>query len=316
MVIKRGATGGIVSSIQQMLVDLGFKVKIKEKKGGQIFLVFSAIKVDGVFGPNTEAAVIAFQSSEGFIRDGIVGPDTLRALEEAYSQRLLEINSPGPDAVDGMPNRLVFERVKADKYQEGYDRLSLRTDAATAYRNIYEEVKSKGGVLTSSGGIRSLSARVGRSRSAVSFHYLGLALDLFIYSGMVNLEKDPYVISHEGERLFRVWARCDKNHAETDKVENVFQYNHREDGVSQSGSFFDLTALFEKNGFKPIKSRPSFEDGGSLMGAEWWHFQYETGLIPMISTFGSQLLKVYSEQTLEGTPPWQQRDRIFKVNWF
>ncbi len=36
--------------------------------------------IDGVFGPRTQAAVIAFQNSQGLVPDGEVGPDTARAL--------------------------------------------------------------------------------------------------------------------------------------------------------------------------------------------------------------------------------------------
>lgn len=37
------------------------------------------VEVDGIFGPGTERAVIAFQKKEGLVVDGIVGPAT-RAL--------------------------------------------------------------------------------------------------------------------------------------------------------------------------------------------------------------------------------------------
>ncbi|MGF1499389.1 MAG: peptidoglycan-binding protein [Elainellaceae cyanobacterium] len=61
--LRIGAQGSDVSELQRLLGDRGF---------------FTA--VDGVFGPNTRNAVIQFQNFAGILPDGIVGPDTWRAL--------------------------------------------------------------------------------------------------------------------------------------------------------------------------------------------------------------------------------------------
>jgi len=54
----------------------------KGSKGETVKAVQKALgaKADGVFGPGTEAAVIAWQRSRGLVPDGIVGPSTLKAM--------------------------------------------------------------------------------------------------------------------------------------------------------------------------------------------------------------------------------------------
>ena len=64
-VLKIGSSGPDVLTLQSTLKQLGF-----DPKG-----------VDGTFGPGTEAAVIAFQTSKGLTADGIVGPNTMAALQ-------------------------------------------------------------------------------------------------------------------------------------------------------------------------------------------------------------------------------------------
>jgi hypothetical protein len=235
---------------------------------------------------------------------------------------VLELNIPPIESVSPSHQYLV-ERVPAVKWQNsGYEHVSLRSDVAAEYRKVFDAVHTAGGLMTSSGGLRSLNATVTRNRSAVSFHYLGRALDLYIYSGMVDPSSDPYVIEREEARKYRVHARCSKkNNPDATLppelvVKNAVSYSNRTEGREIRGNFLDLTALFEKHGFQPIKARRRFEEGDSMMGAEWWHFQHTRGLIEGVTTFGYELLKLYSEETLVGTPPWQERDRIFAINWF
>ncbi|MEL1135225.1 peptidoglycan-binding protein [Desulfitobacterium sp. THU1] len=62
--LRQGSTGPDVVRLQQLLTSHGF----------------SPGAIDGIFGPKTEAAVIAFQRSRGLLVDGIVGVQTWSAL--------------------------------------------------------------------------------------------------------------------------------------------------------------------------------------------------------------------------------------------
>jgi hypothetical protein len=64
--LKQGTSGPDVKALQQALAAAG------QSPG----------KIDGVFGANTEAALIAFQKSAGIPADGVYGPATKTALEK------------------------------------------------------------------------------------------------------------------------------------------------------------------------------------------------------------------------------------------
>ncbi len=63
-ILKLNSSGPDVLDLQRALQNAGFNPGA----------------LDGSFGAGTEAAVLAFQRSEGLAADGIVGPDTARAL--------------------------------------------------------------------------------------------------------------------------------------------------------------------------------------------------------------------------------------------
>ena len=63
--------GDDITDLQQRLGSLGF----------------DAGYVDGIFGPDTESAVRNFQANQGLTPDGVVGPDTVRALGRLAGRR-------------------------------------------------------------------------------------------------------------------------------------------------------------------------------------------------------------------------------------
>ncbi len=326
MLLKRGKKGDAVRALQAMLKFLGY-----QEVSGQVSTpTIRTLDEDGIFGPATEAAVLSFQEDQGLLVDGIVGAETMAALQEAYARRHGELVAVGDLAVietvpDSRRSLTMFtlQREPAHVYGEGYGIVNLRSDVADAYRKVYDIVDAHGAMMTSSGGIRSLHATVSAARSHTSMHYLGRAFDLYIYSGMIGAQDAPYAVTKtEEDRRYRVYARCDTGRAtQTDlhqatTLTKVVTYQNREGNQECTGVFLDLTALLHDHGFKSIRARPRFEDGGSLLGAEWWHFQYEEGLIPGVSTFGQELMRLYAVSTLEGTPPWRHRDKVFGEDWW
>jgi len=78
--LKRGSRGPDVKRLQKALQEHGFDT------GG----------IDGDFGGGTEAALMAFQKSEGLLADGVAGPRSLAALGLARKQ------DAWPDLIPGV----------------------------------------------------------------------------------------------------------------------------------------------------------------------------------------------------------------------
>jgi peptidoglycan hydrolase-like protein with peptidoglycan-binding domain len=87
--ISLGATGDVVRRLQRALrrtPDPG-------------------LPVDGIFSPQIEAVVKFFQSSEGLVADGVVGPLTWSALPDGGPMPTLQVGSSG-DAVRSLQTLL------------------------------------------------------------------------------------------------------------------------------------------------------------------------------------------------------------------
>ncbi|MEC4819769.1 MAG: peptidoglycan-binding domain-containing protein [Scytonema sp. PMC 1069.18] len=67
--LSRGSTGADVERLQRDLAQLGYNVG----------------SVDGMFGEQTENAVKEFQTANSLSSDGVVGPQTGRALGAALA---------------------------------------------------------------------------------------------------------------------------------------------------------------------------------------------------------------------------------------
>ena len=299
--LRIGMKGEDVKELQMALFDYGY----------------TSIAVDGDFGPKTEMFVMQFQAARDLYADGVVGPVTYKSLDITK-----EVTSEVSNHWESVP---IFPSIK-----EGYGKFSLRDDVAAVLRKMVQELVAKYGIrLTSSGSRRSLSAGAGANRSSTSLHYIGRALDLYVYSGMVDPKRDPFVITRDPERSrhWIVWARAQPGLGEEMTLQGVTydkakvikgeKASYPQKIVEVTGRFINFTEFAEKHGFKGISHRPSFlhateQHNGA---AEWWHFQYDVGLEKGVTTFGQELLRLYEYTQLENTAPWAHRHLKWGEGW-
>ena len=85
--MRRGEEGDAVRLIQQALIDLGYPLPISVREYGS---------PDGIYGPETEDGVMAFQRFEPPLRvDGIVGRNTMGALDRLLPNPAPRLPPPG-----------------------------------------------------------------------------------------------------------------------------------------------------------------------------------------------------------------------------
>lgn len=80
--LRQGCKGDDVKALQEALNKWAKETETEDKGNG--ITVFGQLKVDGAFGPLTDGLVKLFQMDRNLKADGIVGPQTYKALEEYY----------------------------------------------------------------------------------------------------------------------------------------------------------------------------------------------------------------------------------------
>jgi hypothetical protein len=319
--LKNGSRGEQVRSLQEGLAYLGFHPGVP----------------DGVFGRNTESALSSFQVRKRILSDGIFGPSTERVYNAALGddgfQYRVSLNTSHQKqfVVPDESDLLSWVRCPADKFESrgGYTRTTLRSDVAVDYRALYEEVHALGGIVTSAGGKRSLSSKASPSRSKKSMHYVGRAFDMALPTGMQNPATDPYICCRDtsgGGRKWVVWCKTDNEDVPEVTLEGTYVTSKKNSRGKRytllktkqvTCRAFNFTEVAKKHGFNRISSRRSFFRGGSYGGAEWWHFQYENGLIPAETTFGEELLRVYTMEQAKSFVYWDEaKDCSWQTSWF
>ncbi len=302
--LKRGSEGKQVVDLQRALKILGFNCGV----------------ADGIFGQATQVQVEKFQEEQDLFVDGIVGTQTFQELNsrletvgENQPRFLIELNTDPEETFE----KMTWVKVDADQLErsQGYNRFYLRNDAAEAYNALRSEVLALGGVITSAGAKRPLNdSSRSKSRSTKSLHYTGLAFDLALDSGMNNPKRERFVIEEIGDRRWNVWCRTE-NESVPEREIQAYTYGHTK--VVIKDRMFSFTDVAKKHGWYPIRARAWFMRGGKYTGAEWWHFQYENALTPGVSTFGGELLKVYSLSDCKGFAHWESsKNCVWKESWF
>jgi len=315
MILYVGQTGELIKKLQEGLAYLGYHPG----------------PIDGHFGTMTEDAVEAFQKKSKIYVDGKVGSSTAGMFNRALGSPKIELHldlKPPEETIPDAPQKLKWVRCPADRFQNrgGFTRTTLREDTAEAYNKLYEEVHALGGIITSAGGRRGLSSKASPARSKKSMHYVGRAFDMALPTGMQNPSTDPYLIENVGGRKWTVWCKTDNPNVAEQTIEASYVVTKKNSKGKRytvvktteiTCRAFNFTDLAEKHGFKRISARRSFFKGGAYGGAEWWHFQWEDDLESNKTTFGEELLKVYTLQKAKKFVYWNEAKNCkWKVNWF
>ena len=171
MLLKRGMQSADVGNFQRVL--------------GQFI---GGLDPDGDYGAKTEAAVKAFQSENGLVADGIVGPKTIETLDALFQPTVDNFTSSGELSLEDEIDVVTNDDLKKHKRLVGCDpRLQERV------LKMVDLAAAEGHTLRVSSGVRTKEEqdvlyakgrttpgpRVTGARGLQSNHNFGVAADLF-----------------------------------------------------------------------------------------------------------------------------------------
>lgn len=161
--LKRGSKGKEVEQLQGKLKELGYY-------GG---------KIDGSFGPLTEAAVKAFQSSKKLKADGIVGLNTWAALDvQVQDSDVLDSSTVKPPR-----NYSEVYATFGDPLKSGWSTANLAFCEVPASLKAFPLVKGKRGFYCH----KKLVAAFGNVFKDID--KAGLAKEIYSFDGCFNIRK-------------------------------------------------------------------------------------------------------------------------------
>ena len=249
--------------------------------------------------------IINTNAAESSLKEQFGGNNKMVDVEGKSNK---DIEVPGenipPVAIPDASGRIPFVSVPTQAFKKT---IQLRKDAAAAYEKIYKEVTENGGKMLISGGARNLDTKAGVGASKSSLHYIGRAFDIAIRYGFENPETQPYLVTVDENNRWQVW--CKTNNTKFPEVEIDALYWKNNSGLSLKkrikARIFSFTDIAKKYGFHRIQAWQSFyKNGGPYDESEWWHFQYQEGLIAGESTYGEQMLLVYPKEQAEKFIYW------------
>ena len=178
-------------------------------------------------------------------------------------------------------------RVPADPWggpKGGYDHLRLRCDVADRWMEAREDIHALGGILTTSGGMRTLDAPVTKGRAPYSLHCLGLAVDLYVHGmGMTTWPApywcEPVDVANPAGRV-NVWLCPCAGSGPSDTMEGsrlvwaagrlTVLKGQWPCITGESGEPMNLKELLDARGLFPIGPRKGWP--GKYGCGEMWHF--------------------------------------------